>query len=213
VTLWTTFLGTVLGDRAGMVPSRTEHGFTMVDTLVTVAIFGILAASTLPTVDGALAAYRLTSDARGLAQNLAVAKMRAASRFTRTRIHVDRDTRRYFTQTWNKTTSQWDSDGSISYLSRGVSFGFGALDEPPPNTQTDIGFSGECLDEAATAIDDTACITFNSRGIPITSTGEPTGGNAFYLTDGSLVYGTTITAVPLVKLWRSPATAEAWTEE
>lgn len=206
-------MGTVLGDWTGMVRSRAERGFTMVDTLVTVAIFGILTATALPSVDGALAAYRLTGDARGLAQNLAVAKMRAASRFTRTRLYVDRDARRYFTQTWNKTTSAWDSDGSISYLSREVSFGFGTLDEPPPNTQTVIGFSGECLDDEGTAITNTSCITFNSRGIPITAAGEPTGGNAFYLTDGSLVYGTTITAVPLVKLWRSPATAAAWTEE
>jgi Tfp pilus assembly protein FimT len=195
------------------MPPSGEHGFTIIDTLVTVAVLGILAASTLPTVDGALAAYRLTSDARGLAQNLAVAKMRAASRFTRTRLYLDLDDRSYLTQTWNKATSAWDSDGSISYLSRGVSFDFGSLDEPPPNTQADIGFAATCLDTEGEDIANTSCIMFNSRGIPITALGEPTGGNAFYLTDGSLVYGTTITAVPLIRLWRSPATGEAWTEE
>jgi prepilin-type N-terminal cleavage/methylation domain-containing protein len=196
-----------------MAPSRAEHGFTIIDMLVAVTLLSILMAGALPAFDSALAAHRLTSDARGLAQNLAVAKMRAASRFTRTRLYVDRNGRRYFTQTWNKTTSQWDSDDAISYLSSGVSFDFGSLDEPPPNTQTEIGLSAECLDTEGEALANTSCITFNSRGIPITSVGEPTGGNAFYLTDGSLVYGTTITAVPLIRLWRSPATVEAWTEE
>jgi hypothetical protein len=181
--------------------------------LVVVSVVAIFAGVALPMTQSSLAAYRLSGDATGLAHHIGLAKMRAAARFTRVRLHVDIDTGRYFTETWNKATSEWESDDAITRLSSGVSFGFGALDDPPPNTQVDIGFSTECLDDDGAPIDDTSCIVFNSRGIPITAAGVPTGGNAFYLTDESLVYATTVTATPLIRVWRTPATATLWIEE
>ena len=196
-----------------MASPHSERGFTLAEMLIIVAVVTIFAGIALPMTQSSLAAYGLSGDAHGLAHHIGLAKMRASARFTRTRLRVERDNRRYFTETWNKTTSEWESDGVITRLSRGVSFGFEGLDDPPPNTQVAIGFSPECLDEDGAPIDDTACILFNSRGIPITAAGVPVGGNAFYLTDESLVYATTVTATPLVRIWRSPATSEIWTEE
>jgi prepilin-type N-terminal cleavage/methylation domain-containing protein len=196
-----------------MVPPRTEQGFTLLEVLVVASVFLICAGVALPMAQSSLAGYRLSADARGLSQHLGVAKMRAATRFTRARVHVDLVNGQYVTETWNKTTSEWESDDAITYLSSGVSFGFGAIEDPPPNTQDEIGFSSECLDAGGAAIADTACIIFNSRGIPITGAGAPVGGNAFYLTDESLVYGTTVTATPLIKLWRTPAASAVWIEE
>lgn len=196
-----------------MVSPRSERGFTLLEMLIVVSVVAIFAGIALPMTASSLAAYSLSGDARGLAHNIGVAKMRAAARFTRTRLRVERDARRYVIETWNKDTSEWESDDAIMYLSRGVSFGFGDLDDPPPNTQNEIGFSAECLDDDGAAIDDTSCILFNSRGIPITSAGVPLGGNAFYLTDESLVYATTVTATPLIRLWRTPASSTVWTEE
>jgi len=196
-----------------MASLRSQRGFTLVEMLIIVAVIGIFAGIALPMTQSSLAAYGLSGDARGLAHHIGLAKMRASARFTRTRLRVERDEGRYFTETWNKATSQWENDGVITHLSRNVSFGFGALDNPPPNTQVAIGFSPECLDDDGAAIEDTACILFNSRGIPITTAGVPVGGNAFYLTDESLVYATTVTATPLIRIWRSPATSEIWTEE
>jgi hypothetical protein len=40
--------------------------------------------------------------------------------------------------------------------------------------------------------------------------GDLTGGNGLYITDGVGVYGVTVTATPLVRLWWSPVTAAAW---
>ena len=44
------------------------------------------------------------------------------------------------------------------------------------------------------AIANTACIMFNSRGVPIDSTFAPTGDDALYVTDGMAVYGVTVAA-------------------
>jgi prepilin-type N-terminal cleavage/methylation domain-containing protein len=191
----------------------SDDGFTLVEMLAVVAIVGIMAAMVVPMTASTLGAYRLTGDARGLAQSLAVAKMRAAARFSRARLYVDRNARNYVLQVWDKTAADWITEGVTSRLSPGVSFGFGALAAPPPNTQAAIGFSPECRDKDGTAIANTSCIVFNSRGIPIDAAGAPLGGGAIYLTDGSLVYGTTITATPLVRLWRSPAERLSWREE
>ena len=60
------------------------------------------------------------------------------------------------------------------------------------------------------AIGNTSCVIFNSRGIPVDAGGAPTGGNGLYITDGVGVYGVTVTATPLVRLWWSPATAAVW---
>jgi len=54
---------------------------------------------------------------------------------------------------------------------------------------------------------------FNSRGIPIASDGSPTGDDALYVTDGTAVYGTTLTATPFVRLWYSPASRVNWVKQ
>jgi Tfp pilus assembly protein FimT len=172
-----------------------------------------MAAMVLPMIDSAMSGYRLTGDARGLAQTLALAKMRAAARFSRARLFVDRAAGTYTVQVWDKAANDWLTEGSAARLSRGVSFSPGGLATPPPNTQAAIGFSPVCRGNDGAAIADTSCIVFNSRGIPVDQVGAPVGGGAFYLTDGSLVYGTTVTATPLIRIWRSPAARIAWSEE
>jgi hypothetical protein len=146
---------------------------------------------------------------------VALAKMRAAAQFTRVRIHADLDGRRFRLEAWNKATGSWDVQGGTVRLSNGVRFGFGALAVPPPNTQNAIGQSPACTEPAGAGIpnavvDGSACIAFNSRGVPIDDAGAPVGGNALYITDGSSVYATTITATPLVRQWWSNAAVAAW---
>jgi hypothetical protein len=88
-----------------------------------------------------------------------------------------------------------------------VTFGFGVVATAPTNTQPVIGQAPACLDNASAPIGNTACIVFNSRGIPIDNTPSPTTADALYITDGNLVLGVTVTATGLIGVWNTPPVA------
>ena len=90
-----------------------------------------------------------------------------------------------------------------------------ANEVPPPNTQVTIGQSPACTDgvtAAAALVPNTACIIFNSRGLPVDRNGALFPRHAFYVIGQAGVYATTVTATPLIRSWRSQAGAATWTE-
>jgi hypothetical protein len=50
-------------------------------------------------------------------------------------------------------------------------------------------------------------VIFNSRGIPVTPTGSPTGGYAVYINDGTLCYGVSVAATGFIRTWRTSLTS------
>lgn len=196
--------------------ARSERGFTLVDALAVVALLGIISAMAVPMTTSSLAAFRLRGDAQSVQNLVALAKMRAASRFSRARVFVNLATNTYRMEVFNRTTNAWEIEGAETTTSSGVAFGFAGLDTPPPNTQVAIAMSPECTDDAGATIENTSCIVFNSRGVPVSMVapvGTPVGNNALYLTNGSVVYATTVTATPLVRFWWSPVAAVAWMQQ
>ena len=189
-----------------------QAGFSTIELLVALGIAGIVAAMAMPSTSRTLADLRLRGDARGIHNSVGVAKMRAAARYSRERLYADLTTNSYKIQYWDKSTSSWiDENPSSTRLSSGVRFGYGALTTPPANTQAAIGQSSACMNNAGTSqISGTACIVFNSRGIPVDSSGGPTGNSAFYVTDGTGTYGVTLSATPLIRLWWTRAAAAQW---
>jgi prepilin-type N-terminal cleavage/methylation domain-containing protein len=188
-----------------------ERGFTLIEMLVVLLIIGVIVIVALPSTARTLSDLRLRSDARSIHNMVGLAKMRAGSRFTRERVYVDLSTSSYYLQYWDKTASSWVTEGGTSTLSSGVSFGTADVDGAPPDTQSTFGQAAACRDSSNEAISGTACVVFNSRGIPIDSTASPTGNTAFYLTDEETgVYAITISATPLVRLWWSPSAFKAW---
>ena len=194
---------------------RHQDGFSLPDILVGIALLGLVSAMALPMADVSARAFRIKGDAQSIANMVSLAKMRAASRFSRARIRADLNANTFTLEVWNKTAGAWEVDGGDTRLSRGVRFGFAGLAAPPPNTQVAIGQSPQCTGTNSLTTDfigGTACIVFNSRGIPVDPAGAPMGGNALYITDNSGVYATTITATPLVRQWWSNAAAAGWVQ-
>jgi prepilin-type N-terminal cleavage/methylation domain-containing protein len=194
---------------------HVDSGFSLIELLVAMLIIGVLAGMALPMIDTSVSSYRLRNESKNLARLVALAKMRATSQFTRARVAGVLGTGQYRLQVWNRTTSQWVTEGQVYTMGGGVRFGFGALDTPPPNSQPEIALSGECTanDSLATIEVGTSCVTFNSRGIPVNNVGDPLGGNAFYLTDAVGVRAITVTATPLIREWWSAAHSPNWVRQ
>lgn len=197
---------------------RSERGYTLIEMMLAVGIIGIVAAIVLPITDSSIRGSRLRGDANIIRNLVGVAKMRASAQFTRARVFVNLGNPlanppvpgSYVLQVWDKTAAggagAWVNDGDVNELSPGVSFGFGGLNAPPPNTQVNIMQSPTCTSTltAAGAIANTACVTFNSRGLPVDADGVLYPRHALYVTGDDAVFATTITTTPLIRFWSSP---------
>jgi prepilin-type N-terminal cleavage/methylation domain-containing protein len=185
-----------------------RRGFSLVEMMFVVALTGVVAAIAVPMMANSLGFFRLSGDARSTANSIALAKMRAAAVFGRVRVYIDRPARNFHLETWDKTTSTWVVDTGNTYLSQGVTFNFGVVGSAPPNTQGVIAEAATCKNNLGVDIANTSCVIFNSRGIPIDGTPTPAPiVDAVYVTDGTAVYGVTISATGMVRTWRTAPTA------
>jgi len=191
-----------------------RRGYSLIEILMVVAIFGIVSAIAIPQMGKLFGFYRLSGDARSLSDSVAGAKMRASSEFSQARVYVDLTGRTFLTQSWDKTNLVWKTEGGSTSLSSNVSFGFGSVSTPPSNTQGTIAQAPQCTDDTGkttpgtgNAVANTACVTFNSRGVPVDTTNAPTAADAIYVTDSSAVYVITIAATGMVRSWQTPATS------
>jgi prepilin-type N-terminal cleavage/methylation domain-containing protein len=194
------------------IRTSDRRGFSLIELLFVVGLTGVVAAIAVPMTGNTLGFFRLSGDARSAANAIALGKMRAASVFGRVRLYVDVPGKSFRLQNYDKATSSWVADGGTTYLSQGVTFGYSIVSTAPPNSQGTIGQSAPCKNDLATAdIPNTACVIFNSRGVPIDSTGAPVV-DALYLTDAATVYGVTVSATGMVRSWRTLARATpTWT--
>jgi len=189
-------------------------GFSLVETMLVVGITSVIGAIALPMMRNTIGDYKLRGDARALSNTLSLTKLRAASDFSQARLFVDRNGKSFHVETWQKTgTPGWVTEGGIVKLALNDTFSFGVVSTPPPASQNTIGQAASCVTAAGDAIANTSCVLFNSRGIPVNeagappAVGAPTASYALYITDGSAVYGVTISATGLIKLWRTNPTA------
>jgi len=186
-----------------------RRGYSLIEIMFVVALTGVIATIAVPMMGNSLGFFRLSGDARSVSNAVALSKMRAASVFARVRVFVDISGKTFHVETWDSASSTWLSDtGGLTHLSQNVRFDFAPVGTPPPNTQATIGEAAKCKDNTGTDLPNTACVTFNSRGIPIDGSANPQPRvDAFYVTDGSAVYAITISATGMVRTWKTSPTA------
>lgn len=182
--------------------------------MMAVGVLGVLFALGMPMMTTAIDSFRLSGDGRTMANAVAVARMRAAATFTRARLFVDLPGKTYTVQRYNKATAQWVNDGGVSLISAQDTFGYGSVTTPPPNTQGTVAQSPLCKNNAGADIANTACVVFNSRGIPVDGSGAPTPVNAIYVRNAHTVYAVTISATGLSRIWRANnSTTPSWVQQ
>jgi prepilin-type N-terminal cleavage/methylation domain-containing protein len=194
-------------------PAALDAGYSLVEILFVVGLIGVISAIAVPMMANALGNFKLTGDVRSVSNAVAVAKMRAASKFTRVRLYVDLTGKAHHIE-WLDTTvtpNHWTAEGGTTYLSPRVSFGVGPATAPPPNTQGTIGQAAQCVNDTGANIGNTACVVFNSRGVPVNNSLAPTPDDALYLTDGTAIYTVTVAATGMMRTWRGEyVTTPTW---
>lgn len=193
---------------------RSSAGFSAIELLVVLAIAGSLAAMIVPFSMSMVDDYRISGDAHDLSNSVAQAKMSAAAQFTRARLYVDLGSGQYHVDTWRKTgTPGWQQEGGVTLLNQGSRFGPGAIDVPPPNTQAVVAQAPACRDDAGTAIANTACIIFNSRGISVDEAGAPSAVRVFYLNGPTAVFALAVSGTSQQQLFRVSPGGGTWVQQ
>lgn len=206
----------------------------MIELMIVISIGIILTGMAIPKVTSLTNSYRSVGDARSLSEEVSLAKMRAPADFTQARVYADLSTNRYRVETWSLPTGGsskcWVTDGdtqcSSSYVSPStppstlllttVTFGYGSLGSAPSGTQSTLAQAPACQSDTETTsasvgdVSNSACVVFNSRGIPVDNTGAPTTSDALYVTDGTSVYGVTVLATGLIQTWRTGIALASW---
>lgn len=210
-----------------------SRGFSTLELLLVMVVTLIIAALAIPGFNQVQRTLRISGDARDLNGAINQAKLQAAADFTLARVYFDlgaNTPNTFHVDVWNKAGNGgagcWQvvndpanpcfvaGTSPVQSLSQNVTFGFAGIGAPPPNTQANgisqgprcLPVNGKRLGQLAT----TACITFNSRGIPIdTNTGVPTGNDAVYITDNAQVYGVTVGATGISQVWANNVNGNA----
>lgn len=190
---------------------KRQGGFSLTELLFVALVGMILAGIAIPKFMTMASNLRSSGDANNINSAMILARMRAAADFSQARLHADLSGRTFRVEVWNKSgAGSWVTEGGTQSLSLGVNFGAGSLSTAPPNTQATLAQASACRNSSGTSIANTACVVFNSRGIPVDSTGAPTADDAIYLNDGKSAFGVTVGPTGLVRTWRTDSDTANW---
>ena len=199
-----------------------DSAFTMLEALIVLTVAGIIATMVVPQAYQAVKAYRLHADASALADQLNLARMRAASQFAPYRVVVNAASGTYWREELcGDTSTSTDSACTSAY---------NAFTTPVIESGTQYALEGDifsgCRPSAISAssypgtiqADPSPCpdpdeIYFNTRGAPVDSNGDPlgNGGAAIYIRNQyNMVDAVTVAIGGAVTVWSWDAATSSW---
>jgi prepilin-type N-terminal cleavage/methylation domain-containing protein len=164
------------GTQQIMRTKNKQAGFSLIELVIVITIMLIVAAFALPNLTAMLRSYRAMNDARGIAAQLSLARMRAASESAPARLNFNLAANSYQLEVCTSLCNQAgatylpDPGTAPQVLSQGVTFGAGGVANAPAGLP---------------AVAQSALIIFNSRGISVDAAGAPIGTAAIYITNNS----------------------------
>jgi prepilin-type N-terminal cleavage/methylation domain-containing protein len=159
-----------------MPRNNKQTGFSLIELVIAAAVGLIVMAIALPNLTAMVRSYRAMGDARGIAAQLSLARMRAASESVPARLNFNLAANTYQLEVCTSLCNQPgatylpDPGTAPQALSQGVTFGAGGVGTAPAGLP---------------AVAQSALITFNSRGISVDGAGVPIGTAAIYITNNS----------------------------
>ncbi len=173
-------------------------GFSMLELLVVIAIIGVIAAFALPSAITFVKGYKPHANASAIASQLNVTRFRATSQYTPYRLNVNVAAG---TTTRDRLTTSYASPQTedTQYLDRGVRF----LTTCPVSAKP--GNIGSSVTAASSAI------YFNTRGLPVDSSGITYNNSVVYLAnDNNLYDAVTVSLGGKVGLWNYNVGTSTW---
>jgi len=176
--------------RRTLTPGHGDEGFSLTEVVLIVAVLFVVTGISIPLVNNTVRGLQLSSDARQIASSLGYAKAAATAQMTRYQIlfHVDGNSWRL--QKYNRGTSSFDTEGTSAHLT-GWHSGTGIVLQAS-SSSAPAGFPTSS----------SSFIRFNSRGIPVNSSGVPTSNNVIYLTGYGTKFAVTVSLVGRIQVWK-----------
>jgi len=173
----------------------------MIELSTVVLIIGLISVMALPQALTAVKAYRLHSDAAALSSELNMARFRATSQYTPYRVEIDMAAAPHkfsVERLCGATFASVDSNCSGPYQPRtnGTEFGPQPIELGNAFTTTNPGgttvYPGTITGGTGANV-----FYFNTRGMPVDSTGNPlsNGGAVIYVTNGSSLTDAVVVSV------------------